>query len=470
MENLFEALSSYRVESTGSMEVNAMLRKKIVALLIVACVGVMTAGCGSPKSTWVEEPPTLNCTTESSEEEQVVADEQVEESEQEGLKTDNMTESLIKVDPMDLKTVYERAAFFADWVYVESKDNTIVSPMSLNIALGLAAEGASGETAKELYDYLGREDYSDFVKEYLDFAAGLEFGYDEENKDSRYTFRYEIANSLWINQQKRLNEAYRTEVEKKFRAEVAPVDFNVDINGTVERINAWCKDKTHDMIPEIITKRDIQPNLNAILVNSVYFESPWAEEWYTREGEFKDFGGETTALETLWGSATSYFENDQAIAFGKNYYNGFEFIGILPKQEGEFSILSLDIESLLNSRSKDYSVSAKMPKLDFATSASNVENILMSQGITKPFDADAQFDKIIEDEQLYISHIIQKCKIELDEKGTKAAAVTAITLRSNAIMVVEQEHKEVILDRPFAFMIYDSVNNEIVFIGKVTSV
>ncbi|MBR6477157.1 MAG: serpin family protein, partial [Lachnospiraceae bacterium] len=137
---------------------------------------------------------------------------------------------------------------------------------------------------------------------------------------------------------------------------------------------------------------------------------------------------------------------------------------------GEFSILGLDVESLLKSRSNDYLVSASMPKLNFSTTASKVEDILKSQGIQKPFDITAEFDKIIEEEQLFIDQIIQKCKIELDENGTKAAAVTAITLRANGLFVVDQETKEVILDRPFAFMIYDSVNDEIVFIGKVTDV
>ena len=82
----------------------------------------------------------------------------------------------------------------------------------------------------------------------------------------------------------------------------------------------------------------------------------------------------------------------------------------------------------------------------------------------------AQFDKIIDGEELFISRIIQKCKIELDDKGTKAAAVTAITMRANAIAPMEKEIREVLLNRPFAFLIYDSVNEEIVFAGKVTNV
>ena len=167
------------------------------------------------------------------------------------------------------------------------------------------------------------------------------------------------------------------------------------------------------------------------------------------------------------GSGNVYYENDKATAFGKAYYNGFEFIGILPKEEGEFSILDLDLEGLLKSEDTSYQVNARMPKLNFETSAEMVEDLLKSQGVTIPFDISrACFDKIVKDQTLYVDTILQKCKIELDENGTKAAAVTAMMMRANGI-AVEKKVKEVNLNRPFAFLIYDTVNDEILFVGKV---
>jgi serpin B len=336
--------------------------------------------------------------------------------------------------------------------------------------LGLAAEGASGETAQQLYAYLGREDYTDYVKEYMTFAEGLAVEKGERQYASEYSFHYEIANSIWINQKKQIQDAYRDSVTKSFRAEVSPADFDGDPSGAVKKINGWCDQKTHGMIPEIITERNIQRGLMAILINSLYFESPWVDRWNLYEGEFTDFQGHQTTQEMLTGSGNIYYENDKATAFGKAYYNGFEFIGILPKEEGEFSILDLDLEGLLASADTSVDVSAKMPKLNFETSAERVEDLLKSQGITIPFDVStACFDKIVKGEELYIDTILQKCKIELDENGTKAAAVTAMMMRANGI-AVEKKVKEVNLNRPFAFLIYDTVNDEILFVGKVTSI
>ena len=86
------------------------------------------------------------------------------------------------------------------------------------------------------------------------------------------------------------------------------------------------------------------------------------------------------------------------------------------------------------------------------------------------FDVEfAEFDRLVEGQELHVSNILQKCKLELDEEGTRAAAVTAMMMATNSISVEkERKVKEVYLDRPFAFLIYDNTNDQIVFVGKVT--
>ncbi|MBQ2100524.1 MAG: serpin family protein [Lachnospiraceae bacterium] len=445
-----------------------MIKKKWISGIALACIGAMLAGCGSasiPSESMSDVVAESNAEEKSSTE-----DSSEDQTEKEEAMAEHMAQELVLADPMSLKDSCQRAAYFADWAYLQSKENTIISPLSLNVALGLAAEGASGETAQQLYAYLGREDYTDYVKEYMTFAEGLAVEKGERQYASEYSFHYEIANSIWINQMKQIQDAYRDSVTESFRAEVSPADFTGDIGGTVKKINGWCEEKTHGMIPEIVTEQNIKPNMMAILINSLYFESPWVEKWSLQDGEFTDLQGKQTTQEMLIGSGNVYYENDKATAFGKSYYNGFEFIGILPKTEGEFSILDLDLEGLLKSEDTSYEVKARMPKLNFETSAERVEELLQSQGITVPFDQSAAcFDKIVKGENLYVDSILQKCKIELDENGTKAAAVTAMMMRANSI-AMEKKVKEVNLDRPFAFLIYDTVNDEILFVGKVTSV
>ena len=382
------------------------------------------------------------------------------------------------IDPVTLDNAYQRAAFLADQVYQANRSNTLVSPLSLEMALGLAAEGASGETAKELYKYLGNDQYADWVDEYMSFAESLksekkETSEDSEDRwlyDAKYSFCYEIANSLWVRQGDALDQDYQNLVEKKFRAEAANVDFAGEPQKTADRINDWCKERTHEMIPKIVTPEMFDSNLATILMNTVYFESPWLDKWGLKEHDFKGLSGKVTTQEMLADTVKLYYENENCTAFGKRYYNGFTFIGILPKQEGDFSISELDLKSLLDSESSEYDVKAIAPKLDFDSTANNVVEILKAQGVTKMFDQDlAEFDRLVAGRELHVSDIIQKCKIEMDEEGTRAAAVTAMLMGTNSVSIVkERKVKEVYLDRPFAFLIYDSANDQIVFVGKVT--
>ena len=378
-----------------------------------------------------------------------------------------------------LDNAYMRAAFLADQVYENHKESVLLSPLSLEMALGLAAEGASGETAQELYKYLGNENYADWAKQYMDYAKSLESSDEPEQegeeflfRSDNYSFRYELANSIWVRKQDQLNEAYQKLVTEKFAAEARNVDFMGAPQQTADTINAWCDERTHGMIEKIVEPDMFSMDLSAILMNTVYFESPWADKWDLTEHEFTALSGDKSTQEMLSDKLKVYYENDYATGFAKSYYNGFQFIGILPKQEGDFRISDLDLKSFMESKTYDYDVNAIAPKLNYDTSTKSKEivEILEKQGLHKVFDREfAEFDRLVDGQALHIDDILQKTKLEMDEEGTRAAAVTAIMMRMNGLAIEEKRReKDVYLDRPFAFMIYDSVNDQIMFIGKVT--
>lgn len=372
-----------------------------------------------------------------------------------------------EIIPVVLEDEYQKAAYFADQVYESNQANTLVSPLSLDVALGLAYEGASGTTREELAKYLGREDYGDWVDQYMSYAEGLKAS---GTSKGGYSFAYELANSIWVKQGSDLKKDYQALVEGKYRAAAENVDFVKEPDKTAEKINSWCDEKTHGMIKQLVTPNMFSEKLEAILMNSVYFESPWQDEWYLLDHDFTNLKGEKETREMLSDVVSVYFENEYATGFAKNYYNGFQFIGILPKQEGEFSLSELDLKSFMASRTSKYDVHAIVPKLNYETMANNIVDILKAQGVNQAFDRfDGKFDRMVDKKELYISDILQKCKIEMDEKGTRAAAVTAIMMLEceSYEEPEEREKKEVYLDRPFAFLIYDSVNDKIVFAGKV---
>ena len=372
-----------------------------------------------------------------------------------------------EITPVELENAYQKAAYFADQVYQEKGGNVLVSPLSLNVALGMVAEGTTGETAAELYRYLGGETYADWVDQYLAFAEGLEAH--EDHEYSKYSFSYKLANSIWVRKGDDLSEKYRKLVQKKFRAEAENVDFVNEAQATADKINAWCDEHTEGMIKEVVKPNMFSPSLAAVLVNSLYFESPWVKQWIVNQREFTNLAGKKTTQDMLVDySLSKYFENEHCTAFAKNYYNGFEFIGILPKEEGDFSLGDLDLKSLMESRTGDYDVRAIMPKLEFETTAENVVDILMAEGVLKIFDpACEEFDKMVEGRSLFVSDILQKCKIELDEEGTRAAAVTAIEMTDNCAVAMPDDQVIITLDRPFVYGIVDNETGLPVFLGCV---
>ncbi len=341
------------------------------------------------------------------------------------------------------------------------KKNSMFSPLSLNMALGLLAEGAEGGSKEALNRYLGTDDYGAFAESYMKVVKekyDVNSGLDGENKNV-----FELANSFWADKNTAFKEEYKSDITRKFGAEVRNLDFG-DKNGTIKEINGWVKEKTRKMIPSIIA--DYPDDLKAVLINTIYFESRWNDEWNIDKNSKETFtllDGSVKELPLMRKHVSGYYENDAATAFRYGYRNGLDFIGILPKQTGDFTIESLDIPSLLENETFDYDVYAKMPRLKFETSLP-LSDALSEAGLSELFNADNADLSGISDDVLYVTDVLQKTSLELDEYGTRAAAVTEFLVGA----ALPREERHVDLDRPFAFMIYDREEKQIVFLGKVT--
>lgn len=434
------------------------MKNKVVKSWIAMCLcSVMLTGCAAKPLESGE-----NVSGNTKQESEIQPDKEREET----------GEALEKVE---LESEYERAAYLTDMVYEKNGvENTMVSPLSLDMALGLVSVGANGQTKEELSTYLGTDDYGKFARGYMSYAQALNT--ESASMNMGYQTAYEIANSIWLKDDRKLVSTYEKAAQEQFGAQVEAVSFEkADVPATVEKINQWCNEKTHEMIPEIINENSISEEAVAVLVNSLYFEAPWDEKWGITTHEFTDFEGNVKEQEMLQDTLNIYYENDKAIAFSKPYANGMRFVGILPKETGEFSLAELNLESLMESKNTSYDVNTIMPRLTFDTTAENIVDILKAQGVETVFDKEqSDLSGMIEmtsDEITYISDIVQKTRLELDENGTKAAAVTAVMLdMATCAMTEQKEMKEVYLDRPFAFMIYDERKEQIVFVGKVVNI
>lgn len=365
---------------------------------------------------------------------------------------------------IDKTTALQNSVKLIDMLSTEaSGKNIMFSPTSLNFALGMIAEGAKGETKEVLSAYLGTSDFASYAKEYLDKIQA----YNTEDESYGYQSKVKIADAVWMDDGLTLQEKFKNTVSNSFGAEVKAVDFSAT-EETCDIINSWCDKNTEGLIPKIITPDLINDNTGLCLTNSLYFESGWSgEPWNVSDTE-ENFGKiEKTKYMTCTGD--QYYENDKSTAFGRDYANGLSFIGILPYDEGDFTLEDLDISGLLKSNPEYDAVDCKMPKLNFETSTV-LNDMLSNLGLDNIFSSNADFSGIA-DQNVNVDTILQKTKLELDENGTKAAAVTAVTMECMSAAVEDEPIiKTVELTRPFAFLIYDRNNDEVLFIGKVMSV
>ena len=365
---------------------------------------------------------------------------------------------------IDKTTALQNSVKLIDMLSTEaSGKNIMFSPTSLNFALGMIAEGAKGETKEVLSAYLGTSDFASYAKEYLDKIQA----YHTEDESYGYQSKVKIADAVWMDDGLTLQEKFKNTVSNSFGAEVKAVDFSAT-EETCDIINSWCDKNTEGLIPKIITPDLINDNTGLCLTNSLYFESGWSgEPWNVSDTE-ENFGKiEKTKYMTCTGD--QYYENDKSTAFGRDYANGLSFIGILPNDEGDFTLEDLDISGLLKSNPEYDAVDCKMPKLNFETSTV-LNDMLSNLGLDNIFSSNADFSGIA-DQNVNVDTILQKTKLELDENGTKAAAVTAVTMECMSAAVEDEPIiKTVELTRPFAFLIYDRNNDEVLFIGKVMSV
>jgi len=344
-------------------------------------------------------------------------------------------------------------------------ENVILSPLSIEMALGMAANGADGQAKEDLETLLGTDvgDLNALLGSYM------------EREDETLS----IANSVWLNgsMEGMVNDYFKNTMTERYRAQQGLfTPYSKQDAGT---INGWVKEKTHDKIDSIITSDDLTDETLAVLINALYFNGKWAEPFEARQVDKGKFY--TPASSTGMQDATlmsdrvkTYFECEGFTGFSKAYKNGYEFIGILPR-ETDLNLPALDLDAFLQSETTAYDVDIKIPKFELEY-ANSLSKTMKDLGLGSLFE-DGSLNGLLTDAakaggaEAHVSDVVHKTYMKMYEEGTEAAAVTAVIAYATcAAMPVEREVKEVYLDRPFAFLIRDTQSGQIVFCGAIHSV
>ena len=326
--------------------------------------------------------------------------------------------------------------------------NVMLSPVSLTMALGMAAEGAEGETLAAILRALGAED-----------ASALSSVVPEEIKS---------ANAAFVAQGLELKEAYVDRLNEAYGAEWFELDAEV-----VEKVNAWVAEHTDGLIDRLLSDAP-DPQTGLILINAIAMDAKWEkpfEAYNTIEDSFHAPEGDVTVEMMYQQDFFDYVERDGLQIIRLPYADGALSMWIALPGEG----VSIGLDGLLDALAEqgmDYltdgaeerEVDLFLPKLDLTTENS-LSDALKALGVEAPFGSDADFSGISE-VPLRIDEILQKVRVQLDEEGTKAAAATAAMVACMA-MLPEEEPVEVRVDRPFAFVIADGETDSVCFAGVV---
>jgi serpin B len=337
----------------------------------------------------------------------------------------------------------------------ESKSNILVSPISLNCVLGMAANSSDKQVKKEVGNYFGTG--VDAYNEYINTLI--------ETTKSDDTLN--IANSVWYDEKYKLSDSYIKKVKKYYGAKVYTEPMN---SSTIDKINNWADKNTDGMIKQVVDSSCLPLYFAAF--NASLFDGKWTKEFEESDTEIEDFtlsDGSKIQVSMLNSKESVYYENEYATGFEKTYgkERDYSFIAILPKKEGEFNISDLNINSFMKSKSYD-TVLIKLPKFEYEWSSDDlsVNEKTLDSVLDELNLSSVKKCKMLENCPFEkVGTLFQKTKIIVNEKGTKAAAVTGM-MKTNSIALETFDPKTVYLDRPFAYMINDNKSGEILFIGK----
>lgn len=345
-------------------------------------------------------------------------------------------------------------------------ENILLSPLSVLSALGMTANGARGETLAQMETALG------LPVERLNGALAAWAADLPKEKPCRV----DLANALWLRDDGTLeaDREFLAAAAGWYKAEVFPSRFDA---AAVKEINGWVEKNTRGMIDGIV--EEFSDTAMLCLVNALALEAEWEtvyredQVWENRVFTAED--GRKQSATLMSSSEWSYLEDAGAQGFQKPYAGGrWAFAALLPEEgvELETYLASLTGERLyaVLAGAEEREVYAAVPRFSCEYGA-ELNDSLRAMGMTAAFEAgEADFSGMGQSSlgPLYISQVLHKTRIAVDEKGTEAGAATAVIMDAGGAMV-EDPVPVVHLDRPFLYMLVDRETNLPAFIGAVTS-
>jgi serpin B len=375
----------------------------------------------------------------------------------------------------DVKSLVNSNSEFALALYEQlrgKEGNLFFSPYSISNALAMTAGGARGDTFNQMAKTLHLD--ADSAKVSPAFRQLIE-SLNGDPKTRKY--QLSVANALWCQKGYGFEPAFLKLTEKDYFAALKQVNFAGESEKARLEINHWVEEQTKDKIKDLLKPRTITSDTRLVLTNAIYFKAAWLKPFFdkaTKEDDFLIGEGKKISKVPLMHTIEDcqFVEGDDFQLLEVPYEaNQLSLVVLLPKKVDGLRDLekNITVENLekWHAQAKNYQVNITLPK--FKTTAEfELSDTLTKMGMPLAFSDKGDFSGITKDEKVWISQVVHKAFIDLDEKGTEAAAATAVVMMRASAAIQQKPKANFKADHPFVYLIRDQATGSILFMGRLT--
>lgn len=375
------------------------------------------------------------------------------------------------VSAAELETLVDGNLAFATDLYGRVRTepgNLFMSPHSISTALAMTYAGASTNTAAQMADVFNwtlpdAQLHSAFNKLDLELAARA-----ANASGNTIPFKLTTANAIFGQEGKEFLQPFLDTLARSYGAGLRVLDFVADPEGSRDTINTWVEDRTNDKIKDLLPEGSITNDTRLVLANAIYFSAAWHEPFSASETTDQPFfiGGDAqVVVPTMHQVAQRGYGEGAGYKVAELPYDGeqLSMVVVVPDDLAAFEA-SLnaqkvkDVVASITTRLLDL----RLPKFRFEAPL-GLKDHLIAMGMTDAFSAEADFSGMDGTRSLAITDVLHKGFVAIDEKGTEAAAATAVIVGETSAPEPATLH----VDRPFVFFIRDRPTGAILFVGRV---
>jgi serpin B len=374
----------------------------------------------------------------------------------------------------------------------DANTNALLSPYSIQSALAMTYAGAAGETRTQMAKVLHYpEDETALHQSFTDLQKALEAVTKTTAERAKIAkdqggpgepFVLTVANRLFGQDGYAFRQPFLELVKDRYRAPLEMMDFIHDADKERLKINGWVEEQTHKRIRDLIPANGLNDETRLVLVNAIYMKAPWAEtfsEGTTQPLPFQVKGNETLKVPTMRRTAhMGYAQREGYQVITVPYIGGdMQLLVLLPDAKDGLAAMEAKVTpDILSGCAKPGTseVELFLPRFKMEPPLFKLGKVLCSLGMAGAFDkpqGSANFDRMAPrkpNDYLYISEVFHKTFLALDEKGTEAAAATAVVMMRATAFIEKPKPLEVRVDRPFLFAIQHRPSGTCLFLGRVT--